>query len=443
MIDRETLCDLEAEQALCGMVLTEPAAADEALAVLRPGSFYRASHQAIWSAVGALRAKQRGLDVLTVADALQEAGQDAPVPADYLAQLSRVAPSPSMVREYVEMVREAAVRRRMASAAKQVVALAHDPTQAMGALRESITSLAHGALEASAAAEGPVQLSDAVAEAYEHISAIYEGTEKPGINTGVGLIDRWTGGLHRGELTLLGGRPSVGKSSIAQEIATWVASSGRRVYMASAEMPRMLVAMRGLASEAGVDGRRLRGTPRMDGSDWENISRALGVLSNLGARFLVDDRSKTMADVASQARRLHAKEPLALIVVDHLQHLQSPRGVDNRAQAIGSMARECKELAVGLNVAVLALSQLNRQAPGANRRPELHDLRDSGELEQMADVVMLLHRADDPPPPLCRVECAVAKNRNGELVSFALHHHRPTGRWYDNPQQVREERGTA
>lgn len=444
MIDRETLCDLEAEQAACGIALCDPSAADQMLAVLRPESFYRDAHRRLWGAVLRLRQKRSGCDVLTVADDLQAAGAENAVDPAYLSQLAGAAPSPTMAAEYAALVREAHSRREIVRAAKVAIAGAQDPARTLEDVRDSVAAALRDAAEAAAAVEGPVSLADAVLEAYQHIESVYEGRERPGIGTGIGVVDRWTGGLHKGELTLLGGRPSVGKSSLAQEMASHIASRGGRVYMASAEMPRRTVAMRGLSAEGAVDGRRLRGTPPLDGDDWGRLSRALGVLQGFGGRFFVDDRSRNTGDIAAQARRLHAQQHLSLIVVDHLQHLQSPKALDNRAQAIGRMAAECKDLAVSLDVPVLALSQLNRQAPGGNRRPELHDLRDSGELEQIADVVLLLHRAsEDPPPPLCRVDCAVAKERNGELGAFALWHHRPTGRWYDNAQQIREGRDSA
>lgn len=438
MIDRETLCDLEAEQALCGIALTDNAAADEALAVLRPEAFYRDAHRRIWQAVSTLRGRRSGCDVLTVADALQAAGSEQVVPPTYLPELAQAAPSPAMAMQYAEMVREAHARREVVRAAKAAIAMAQDPKRDMRDVMVAANEGLRGAAEAAAAGDGPVSLPDLLTSAYQEIDDIYEGKIEPGIATGIPVLDRaLAGGLRRAEVTILGGRPSVGKSSLAQQIATAIAFRGERVAFASAEMSGRMVALRSLSADAGIDSKRFRGrkdslSPHMTADDWPLLSRSLGRLSDRTRTLFVDARSRAMDDIAAQTRRLHAREPLSLLVVDHLQHLRTPGGSENRTQAVGRMAGECKDLAVSLNIAVLVLSQLRRLAPGEDRKPRLSDLRESGDIEQVADVVLLLHRpGGEVPPPLCEVECAVAKHRNGELEGLSLWHERATGRWFD------------
>jgi len=438
VIDRETLCDLEAEQALCGIALTDNAAADEALAVLRPEAFYRDAHRRIWQAVATLRGRRSGCDVLTVADALQAAGAEQAVPATYLPALAQSAPSPAMVLQYAEMVREANARREVVRAAKAAIAIAQDPKRDVRDVLAAASEGLRGVAEAAAAGDGPERLSDLLAGALQDIEAVYDGRVEPGLATGIPMLDRVTaGGLRRGEMFVLGGRPSVGKSSLAQDIATFVAARYGGVFFASAEMPRRTVALRGLSAESGIDGRRFSGRkggldPYLSDRDWPVLSDALGRLSEKGRGLWVDDQSRTMDAIAAQTRRLHAREPLCLLVVDHLQHLRAPDHAENRTQAVGRMAAECKDLAVGLGIAVLALSQLRRMAPGEERKPRLSDLRESGDIEQIADAVLLLHRpGGEVPPPLCEVECALLKQRNGEVAGFGLWHERATGRWYD------------
>ena len=437
MIDPKSLCDLEAERAVIGAAMIEPSAADECLALLRAESFYRESHRRIWASVGRLRGKGLGCETLTLADDLQAAGNlDAAGGLSYLSDLEAGSATTANASHYARLVLEAHARREARRGADLVRDRAQDPTADLAAVREAAEEMRRAV--ADCAPTGPAQLSTMVQPAYLSVERIYDGAEEPGIPTGLPMMDRWLGGLHRGELTLLGGRPSVGKSSLAQEIATRVAADGGCVLFASAEMDGRTVALRALSARARVDGRKFRGEPRMEKDDWTRVSKALASLTEIGKRLWVDDRSRTMADIAAQARRLHAREPLTLLVVDHLQHLRSPKDADNRTQAIGRMAQECKDLATGLGIAVLALSQLNRQAPGGERKPRLHDLRESGELEQIADVVLLLHRpGDEAPPPLCEVECAVAKHRNGEVGAFSLWHERATGCWYDASQRPR------
>jgi replicative DNA helicase len=284
----------------------------------------------------------------------------------------------------------------------------------------------------AAAARRPVdRLDELVVSAMGRVEDLYAGRESVGVPTGLGVLDAWCGGgLHRGDLTILGGRPSVGKSSLAQSIASHVARGGGRVYFASAEMGAEAVAIRALAAESGIDGRKFRGHPRMEERDWPAVGQAVGRIGRYGPNLLVDTRSRTMPAIAAQARRLHAQEPLTLIVVDHLQHLQTVGREENRTRAVGAMAAAAKEMAATLDVCVLVLSQLSRESPNAERKPRLSDLRDSGEIEQLADVVLLLH-PDGTGDGRTKVRCLVAKHRNGELGELGLVHERSTGRWFD------------
>lgn len=433
MLDPATLADDAAEQALLGCALLDAAVADEQLGDVPDQSFGREAHRRVWAAVRILRATGGGTDVLTVAEALQRAGDWDPVEAQggssYLADLIAAVPAPALAPQYAASVVEGHVRRTARTELLRAVSVCADPGKSIQDLHEAVAAASRRLAEAAAGRRRTETLSTLAVRAYQQAEALYRGEARAGIATGLPALDAWTGGgLHRGELWILGGRPSVGKSSLAQQIAAAVAAGGGRVLVASAEMSGETVGLRALAAESGVDGRRLRGSPRPTAADWAALSQAVARIERYGPSIEVDTASRTMSAIVAQARRLHAQEPLALVVVDHLQQLRSEGREDNRAQAVGRMASDAKALAVALDCCVLVLSQLNRAAPAEKRRPRPSDLRDSGEIEQQADLVALLHRPDDAPPS-SPVELIIAKHRNGELGTLRLGHDRPTGRW--------------
>ena len=445
MLDPATLCDLDAEQALLGAAMLDRVAADECLAAVPTQALYREPHRRIWEALRSLRADGSGCDLLTVADALSSAGRwdavEAAGGASYLGDLCASVPAVASARQYAAAVLEAYVRREARAALQSATAVCGDPGSSMDEVRAAMERGVQAVAEAMASKDAAPTLDSLVADAWRYVEAMHDGSEAPGMSMGLPVLDRCIGGgLHPGELTVLGGRPSVGKSSLAQQIAHAAARQGRRVLFASAEMDGRTVALRALAHEGGVDSRKLRGSPRLQDGEWPRLSHAVGELSRWGACLMVDAASRTMPQIAAQARRLHARDRLSLLVVDHLQHLRQTDRQDNRAQAVGRMAAECKDLATTLGIAVIALSQLNREAPNAGREPRVSDLRESGEIEQLADVVLLLHRdADTAPPPVVDVACIIAKQRNGEIGKLTLRHERATGRWTEPPGTQRRD----
>lgn len=433
MLDPEMLCDLEAEQGLLGAAMVDNGVADEHLTSVPDAAFGRDAHRNIWAAVRILRATGSGCDVLTVADALQAAGDWSPVETlggpSYLADLMAAVPASALAPQYAAAVLEGYVRRVARRELQRALAVCGDPSRPLESVHEAAAKVAVRLAEAAAGRRGTDTLDALAALAWQSADALYRGETKAGIGTGLAAVDAWTGGgLHRGELWILAGRPGVGKSSLAQQIAVAVASGGGRVLFVSAEMSREAVGLRALSAESGVDGRRLRGAPRATERDWDDLSRAIGAIGRYGPSVHVDTTSRTMEAVVAQARRLHAQQPLSLVVVDHLQHLRSEGRNENRNQAVGDMATAAKDLSTALECCVLCLSQLNRQAPSEKRRPRPSDLRDSGVIEQVADTVILMHREEDAPPG-DPVNLIFAKHRNGELGSVPISHDRPTGRW--------------
>lgn len=435
MLDPQGLWDREAEAAVIGAALLDAAAADGCVAMLRPEAFYGERHRRIWAQVRGLRAKRAGCDALTVADALQHAGDlEACGGMGYLTDLIAAMPTTANATEYAAMVVMCHERREIARGANRAAALAADPRAEVADAREALAAAQRWAAEAAAGAHEAPTLDVLALNAMQSLERIADGEREAGVSTGLlGLDAALGGGLHRGELTLLGGRPSHGKSALAQQIAHAVAREGGRVLYASAEMGEDGVGVRALALESGVDSRRVRGAPPPEPEDWDRLGAALGALGQCGGRVTVDATLRSVESIADQARRCHSRGELTLVVVDHLQHLRSPRGADNRNQALGAMAMECKSIAISLGCCVLALSQLRRPEPGTSRAPGLSSLRDSGELDQIADVVLLLHRltGDEDPPPTVDLDLVIAKNRDGRTGTLRIQHHRPTGRFRD------------
>ena len=441
MIDPQTLSDNDAEQSVIGAALLDLPAADECLTVLRANMFHREAHRRIWTAVGALRGKNAGCDLLTVCDELQRTGDLQAVGGPgYVADLQSAVPSTTNARHYAEIVRDAFVRREIVRAAQEAIAAARDVQQSLADVSATVDAGLRAAADAAVASDQPEELADLVMPAHEYIEAVYERRLEPGIPTGIGILDaNIGGGLHRGELAIVGAPPSEGKSAIAQGIAMHMAAHGRRVLYATPEMTKLNVALRALAFRGEIDLRRLTGTPAMNADDWPRLEKALGALAKEGRGLWVEDKATTFEAIAAHARRLQARKPLDLVVIDHLHELEWPKGSDTENRAITEIVRGCKALAKRMDLAVLLLSQLNRAARSEKREPEMHDFRGSGAIEQHADLALLLQRKDDGefPPRVVPVLVKIAKQRNGATGKLTLLHDRATGHFRD-PKAHRE-----
>ncbi|MFG0320062.1 MAG: DnaB-like helicase C-terminal domain-containing protein [Planctomycetota bacterium JB042] len=421
MTDHDRLVE-ESETLVVGAAMLDADCAREALAI-PSSSFGFTPARRVHEAIAVLDAEGRPCDAVSVRRQLAAAG-DLGAVGEFLVVALEFAREPEVVRHHVRTVEQAAALRAARSRARQL------------AVR----------LEASRPEEFEEVLAAALAEFSGLVAAREETCEPIGtlaarvlaeldsgataneaIPSGLEPLDRITDGFHRGELILLGARPSVGKSSLATTIAGNVASAGRHVLVFSLEVPRKQAAANVLAARALVSTLYLR---RGD-VDEEERRRLEGQVAQLaGARMRIDDDpSVTVARIRSRAARLAAESPLDLVIVDYLQ-LVSPPKAENRNLAVASMSRDLKLLARELNVPVLCLSQLNREADRREGQlPKLADLRDSGALEQDADVVVFLHREgygqDDAPEELhAAAVVKVAKNRNGPTGVARLRFHR-------------------
>lgn len=426
----QELWSVETEQALIGAVLLDPVEADLTLPEVPSAAFHREIHRAIWMAIATLRSGHTIADPVTVADALRRAG--IPCEVTYLSDCCLACPATAAAAEYARTVRDLAARRNVYQTLRAAIRMAADQSIALDDLRDTLQGGVRSLADMLSAGAEADTLEHLAIQAYTDAESVWNGSRTPGLSTGMPGLDRQLGGgLHRQELTVLAGRPSAGKSALAQQWAVEVARRNGRVYFASLEMHSGMVGTRALAAEAGIDSARLRGSPPLHPGDWTILSNAIGRMGRYGGRVLVDSSSRTMDRVISRVRAVHARDRVDLVVIDYLQRCRTPGHAADRNRALGEAARGAKDLAMDLDCAVLLLSQLNRAAAAGGREPALHDLRDTGELEQEADTVLILHRPDDgAPPAVVSLRLLVPKQRQGSAgMRWSIYHERATGRF--------------
>lgn len=405
---------VDAEQAVLGGLMLDPRAFDRVADMLAPADFYRRDHQLIYRAVRQLAEKRKPCDAVTVGEVLLAQGHGEVIAGGaYLVDLAATTPSAANIRAYAEIVAEKARRRKLIEIGTGMVDAAfgdaRDTVELIGQAQTSVGSL----LDSEPCELEPVApIMQRVFERLTERSAHDGGID--GLTTGLQDFDQLTNGLHGGQLIVLAARPKMGKTSLALNIAEHVALQHQKpVAVFSFEMRPEELGDRMLSSQGDIDADRIRrGT--LDEADWASASAALQRLR--GARIYVTrPRSARVEHVCAQARRQHARTPLGLIVIDYLQLMST--GSDNRAQGIGDITRALKLLAVELDIPVLLLSQLNRDLEKRdNKRPIPADLRDSGSIEQDADVVVFVYR-DEVYDRSSRfagtAEIIVALQRNG------------------------------
>ncbi len=406
---------LEAEQGLLGAILCDGARVlDRIEGTVSAGDFYRADHRQIFAAAKALHDAGKPVDLLTVADALEARGEGEQTGGlAYLGEIANGGFTAANARSYAATIRERATLRGLQQIAADVLAGCTSPA---GRSPAEIAAEAEASMQALVdhSETEPVRLQDALCDVLTDVEARRErGGSLAGLSTGFSRFDGMTGGLEPGQLVIVAARPSVGKTAVGCNIAAHVAASGIPVLFFTLEMTRREIAARILAARSGVTVQAMRaGTNARD--DWDRMSTAVGA-SMAWPMFIDDLQSVTVPYVRAKARRIQRTHGLGLVVIDFLQ-LMHGKG-DNRTQEIGSVSRGLKALAKELKVPILALAQINRgseQRP--NKLPVLADLRDSGEIEQDADIVAMLHREDmyrTAPELEGLAQMFIRKNRNG------------------------------
>lgn len=424
---------VEAEQSLLGALLIDNQAFDRVADIVAADDFYRDDHRRIWRHIARLVEASRPADVVTVAESIEASeDKDKTGGTAYLAALAQNTPSALNVRRYAELVRERSVQRRLAQVATEIAETALSPTgkdvdQLLDEAESKIFQIAESGARKD---QGLIGISPVLAKVFERIDHLHS-QENPsditGVPSGFVDLDRLTAGLQPGDLVIVAGRPSMGKTSFALNIAEHVAlhpSVGLPVAIFSMEMSASQLAMRMLSSMAKVDQTRLR-TGRLTDEEWSRLTDEIARLNE--ARIHVDETAALNAlELRARARRMKREYgKLGLVVVDYLQLMSASAHGENRATEISEISRSLKALAKELDVPVIALSQLSRAVEQRNdRRPLMSDLRESGAIEQDADVILFIYReevyAPDKEEAKGRAEAIIGKQRNGPIGTVHL-----------------------
>ena len=433
----------EAEQSVLGGLLLDNLAWDKCSDLLSDSDFYRHEHRHIYAAVGSLIASSKPADVITVFEALQSLGKAEDCGGlAYLNALAQSVPSASNVRRYAEIVRERSVLRKLISASDEIATTAFNPqgqpvSQILDEAESRIFRIGEEGSRGGAGFQPMDKLVQALIDRVQELEA--NGSEDvTGIRTGFYDLDRMTAGLQKGDLIVLAARPSMGKTAFALNIAEHVAvQEGLPVAVFSMEMGASQLALRVVGSLGRIDQQHLR-TGRLRDDEWERLPEAASKLSE-APMFIDESPGLNPAELRARARRLARQYggTLGLIVIDYLQLMSgsSNSSDENRATVLGEISRGMKGLAKELQCPVLALSQLNRSVETRpDKRPMMSDLRESGAIEQDADVIMFIYRDDyynkDSKEPGV-AEIVLAKQRNGPVGTVKLTFLKPLTR-FDN-----------
>lgn len=433
---------VEAEQSVLGGILLDTSAWDKIADLLSEHDFYRHEHRLIWRHIGRLTEHAKPIDVITVAESLESNAElEKAGGLVYLGTLAQNVPSAANIRRYAEIVRERAIMRKLVEVGSEIATSAYNPggRDAGQLLDEAESKVFEISEQGERGRQGFSPISPLLTEVVERIESLYsrENTsEVTGIATGFIDLDRMTSGLQPGDLIIVAGRPSMGKTAFSINIAENVAlDSGRAVAIFSMEMGGAQLAMRMIGSVGRLNQHTLR-TGRLEDEDWSRMTHALGQLND--AKIFIDETAGLNAlELRSRARRLERQNRtaneqgvetpgLGLIVIDYIQLMSSPAGrsSENRATEISEISRSLKSLAKELHVPVIALSQLNRsleQRP--NKRPVMSDLRESGAIEQDADLILFIYRDEvynPDTPDKGKAEIIVGKQRNGPIGRVEL-----------------------
>ncbi len=417
----------EAEQSVLGGLMLDGQSLEKVSDLLKPEDFYRADHRHIYAAVTGLADASQPFDAVMVAEWLNKRDLLESVGGiDYLGALLDAVPTAANIQAYALTIREHSVMRRLIEIGTQIVEMGYKPE---GRTAHEVLELAEREIFAIAEAGERVKrgfrpIKELMTQAMERVTELF-GREEPitGHATGFSDFDSMTSGLQAGDLVIVAGRPSMGKTTFAMNMAEHIAISGRKaVAVFSMEMPGEQLALRMLSSIGRVDQTKVR-TGRLDDPDWHRLTSAVGILSQ--TEIHIDDTpALSPGDLRSRARRLARTCDLGVIVVDYLQLMQIPGSKENRTNEISEISRSLKSIAKELEVPVVALSQLNRsleQRP--NKRPVMSDLRESGAIEQDADLIVFIYRDevyDKESAQKGMAEIIIGKQRNGPIGNLFL-----------------------
>ncbi len=419
---------VEAEQAVLGGLMLDNRTWDAIADRLLAEDFYRRDHQLIFAGIAELSSRSEPSDAVTLSEWLGRQGQTEQTGGlAYLATLVRDTPSASNIRAYAQIVRERSTLRRLIGVGGEIAASAYDPEgrEASELVDEAERKVFEIAESGNKAGSGFVALKEELGSVIDRLDMLHQQSgQLTGVSTGFAVLDEMTAGLQKGDLIVIAGRPSMGKTTFALNIAENAAfgPAKARVGVFSMEMSREQLAFRMISSLGRVDQSNLR-TGRFGDEEWSRINGAIHLMQS--APIYIDDTGAlTPTDVRARARRLKREHGLDLIVLDYLQLMQVAGNKENRATEISEISRSLKALAKELAVPVIALSQLNRSVEQrTDKKPVMSDLRESGAIEQDADVIMMIYREEVYDPNSTRkgiADIIIAKQRNGPIGDIQL-----------------------
>ena len=417
--------DIEAEQAVLGSMLTDKDATIAAIEVLKEDDFYREDNKLIYRAILNLYNRAEPVDIITLKSELTSMGKfDAVGGLEYLADLPEKVPTTANVERYIKIVEEKAILRNLIKTANEIISLGYDPTEEVENIMDSAEKKIFDIMQ-SKNQKGYSPIKDVLVDTFSQLEVLYNQKQHiTGVPTGFADLDYKTAGLHGSDLILLAARPAMGKTAFALNIATNAAVRAKvPVAIFSLEMSKEQLVNRVLCGEAMVDSNKVR-TGKLDEQDWAKLASALGPLSE--SEIYIDDTPGiSVMEIRAKCRKLKLEKNIGLVVIDYLQLIQgSNKRGGSREHEISEISRSLKILAKEINVPVIALSQLSRapeQRP--DHRPMLSDLRESGAIEQDADIVMFLYRDDyynEDSDKKNIAEVILAKHRAGSTGTVEL-----------------------
>ncbi|WP_078666562.1 MULTISPECIES: replicative DNA helicase [Carboxydocella] len=423
-MDRVPPHNLDAEQSVLGSMLLDQEAVFKAMEIIRAEDFYRDAHRLIFEAICDLADRSEPVDIITVAEELRQRGQlDKVGGAAYIATLSGIVPTAANVEYYARIIREKSLLRALISAATRIAQLGYEGEAEAEEILMQAEKMIYD-LSQRKASRTFATMHEILMETFDRIEYLYQNKgDVTGVPTGFIDLDRLTSGLQPSDLIIVAARPAMGKTSFCLNIAQHAAiKAGIPVAIFSLEMSREQLVQRMLCSEAMVDQHRLR-TGQLTEQDWPRLVRAVGPMAQ--APIFIDDTvGISVLEMRAKCRRLKAEHGLGLVIIDYLQLMQGSRRSESRQQEISEISRALKGLARELNVPVIALSQLSRAVEQTHdKRPNLSHLRESGAIEQDADIVSFIYREEYYNPDTEKkgiAEIIIAKHRNGPVGSVEL-----------------------
>lgn len=417
--------DIDAEQAVLGSMLTDIDAVNAAMETLKEDAFYRDDNRAIYQAIVNLYSKSEPIDIITLKDELESMDKFEQVGGyEYLASLPDKVPTTANVQKYIKIVEEKSILRNLIKTSNEIIELGYNQTEDVEDIMDRAETKIFDIMQ-SKNQKGYTPIKDVLVESFEKLEELYNRKQHiTGVPTGFSELDYKTAGLHGSELILVAARPAMGKTAFALNIAANAALRGNApVAIFSLEMSKDQLVNRILCSEAMVDSNKVR-TGKLDEDDWVKLAGAIGPLSE--SEIYIDDTPGiSVMEIRTKCRKLKIEKDIGLVVIDYLQLVQgSNKRAGSREQEISEISRSLKILAKEINVPVIALSQLSRaveQRP--DHRPMLSDLRESGAIEQDADIVMFLYRDDyynKESEKKDIAEVIIAKQRGGSTGTVEL-----------------------